>query len=149
MLSRPGKQKTNNYNTCIAQYLTKERQPDNEIWSVNRIYIDKYCYIKINIFLQRQCRKWGREASPRPIFIFFKKNFNKVKASGLQVTFNIFRFLTWNTIKTNCIKLETFRPEICSMLIFKKRILGIVSPPHCAYDNLRKISLSDFLCFLR
>ena len=53
MLSRPGKQKTNNYNTCIAQYLTKERQPDNEIWSVNRIYIDKYCYVKINIFLQR------------------------------------------------------------------------------------------------
>ena len=26
---------TNNYNTHIAQYLTKERQPDNEIWSDN------------------------------------------------------------------------------------------------------------------
>ena len=28
---------TNNYNTLIAQYLKKERQPDNEIWSANRI----------------------------------------------------------------------------------------------------------------
>ena len=28
---------TNSYNTHIAQYLKKERQSDNEIWSVNRI----------------------------------------------------------------------------------------------------------------
>ena len=28
---------TNNYNIRIAQYLKKERQPANEIWSVNRI----------------------------------------------------------------------------------------------------------------
>ena len=28
---------TNNCNTNIAQYLPKERQPDKEIWSVNRI----------------------------------------------------------------------------------------------------------------
>ena len=28
---------TNNHNTHIAQYPTKERQPDNEICSVNRI----------------------------------------------------------------------------------------------------------------
>ena len=27
---------TNNYNTYVTQYLTKWRQPDNEIWSVNR-----------------------------------------------------------------------------------------------------------------
>ena len=29
--------KTNNFNTHIAQYLVKERQSDNEIWSVNSI----------------------------------------------------------------------------------------------------------------
>ena len=29
---------TNNYNTHIAQYLKKQSQLDNEIWSVNRIY---------------------------------------------------------------------------------------------------------------
>ena len=28
---------TNNWNTHIAQYLKKQRQTDNEIWSVNRI----------------------------------------------------------------------------------------------------------------
>ena len=28
---------TNNYNTHSAQYLTKQKQPDDEIWSVNRI----------------------------------------------------------------------------------------------------------------
>ena len=29
---------TNNYSTHIAQYLKKQSQLDNEIWSVNRIY---------------------------------------------------------------------------------------------------------------
>ena len=28
---------TNNCNTHIAQYLMKEKQPDNQIWSTNRI----------------------------------------------------------------------------------------------------------------
>ena len=32
----------NDYNTHIAQYLTHERQPDNEIWSVDRIVQNKY-----------------------------------------------------------------------------------------------------------
>ena len=29
-------------------------------------------YNKINIFLQKLCRKWGRETSSRPLFIFWK-----------------------------------------------------------------------------
>ena len=29
---------TNNYNTHIAQYITKQTQRDNETWSINRIY---------------------------------------------------------------------------------------------------------------
>ena len=28
---------TDNYSTDIAQYLTNQRKPDNEIWSVDRI----------------------------------------------------------------------------------------------------------------
>ena len=28
---------TNTDNTCIAQYLTRQRQPGGETWSVNRI----------------------------------------------------------------------------------------------------------------
>ena len=51
------------YTYC--QNLTKQRQPDNNlIWSVNRIYI----YSNRNIFLQKLCRKWGRETS------FFSKS---------------------------------------------------------------------------
>ena len=38
---------TNNCNTHIAQYLPKERQPDNEIWSVNRTSQEKYFVSKI------------------------------------------------------------------------------------------------------
>ena len=27
-------------------------------------------YNKRNILLQKSCREWGREASPRPLFVF-------------------------------------------------------------------------------
>ena len=33
---------TNNCNTYIAQYLTRQKQPDNETWSVNRLQQEKY-----------------------------------------------------------------------------------------------------------
>ena len=33
---------TDNYNTPIAIYLKKQRQKDNEIWSINRTYQEKY-----------------------------------------------------------------------------------------------------------
>ena len=45
-------------------------------------------YNKRNIFLQKSCRKRGIETSSTPPF--FKKSLNAVKASGLQLTFNIF-----------------------------------------------------------
>ena len=32
----------NNYNTHIAQYFKKLRQPNNEIWLINRVSHDKY-----------------------------------------------------------------------------------------------------------
>ena len=44
-----------NYNAHIAQYLTNQRQQDNEIWSVNRISQEK-----------------GKETSSRPLFVFEK-----------------------------------------------------------------------------
>ena len=37
----------NNCNTHNAQYLTKKRQTDNEIWLGNRIYQAKYFSLKI------------------------------------------------------------------------------------------------------
>ena len=39
-------------------------------------------YNKRNIFLQNSCRKWGRETSSRPSFVF-KKAFYEVKENGL------------------------------------------------------------------
>ena len=38
---------TKNYNIHIAQYFTNQRQRDNEIWSVNRTFQDKYFSLKI------------------------------------------------------------------------------------------------------
>ena len=47
---------------------------------------------KKNIFLQKSCRKEGREI----FLLFFLKALHEVKASGLQLSFNIFRYpSTW------------------------------------------------------
>ena len=43
-----------------------------------------------NIFLQKYCKKWGRETSSRPIFVFvFLKASYKVKTSCPHLIFNI------------------------------------------------------------
>ena len=47
-------------------------------------------YNKINTFLQKLCGKWIKETSSRPLLIF-KNACYDVKASGLQLVFNIFR----------------------------------------------------------
>ena len=38
---------TMNFNTYAAQYLTNYRQPENEIWSVNRTSQEKHFSLKI------------------------------------------------------------------------------------------------------
>ena len=48
-------------------------------------------YNKINILLQKQCRKGGRKTSSRPLVVFAKKALYKVKASDLQLGSTIFR----------------------------------------------------------
>ena len=45
-------------------------------------------YNKRNIFLQKSCRKAGRLIPD--LYLYFKKAFYEVKASGLHVSFNIF-----------------------------------------------------------
>ena len=47
-------------------------------------------YNKINIFLPKLCRKCGRETSSRLLFVFFEKASNELKASGLELSFDIF-----------------------------------------------------------
>ena len=43
-----------------------------------------------------------------------------------------------DTIKTNCLKLQTTDPEMLMFYFFKKA-LGLVSPPHIMHGFLRKI----------
>ena len=51
-------------------------------------------YNKRNIFLQKSCRKWGRETSSRPLFVF-KKSFirGKSKWSAASFWYNLIAFL--------------------------------------------------------
>ena len=71
-----------------------------------------------NIFLQKLCRKWGRETNSRSISFFFlkKEALNEIKASGLHFSFNqnIFYFnIFWFDNRP-------FDPDIDSILIFRK-----------------------------
>ena len=91
----------------------------------------------------------------------FQKALYEIKSSGLQARFSIFGYpLTWFTIKTNCMKLQTFDPEICSIFVFQKSVWGqfvhhilcIIFREKCfsCYILLPfKISLYDCLYFLR
>ena len=55
--------------------------------------------------------------------LLFKKALYQVKASGLQLDFTIFRQPSnQHTIETNCLKLYTIDPEICSILIFQIKV---------------------------
>ena len=58
------------------------------------------------IFLQKSCRRWGKEISSRPHF-FKKKALYEVKANDLQLSFNHFSIVLnlAKTIKTKYIKL--------------------------------------------
>ena len=106
-------------------------------------------YSKRNIFLQKSCRKWGRETSLRPHFTFCKKKktflikkaSTELKASCLKVSFNIFRWSsTCHTIKTNYKTLDYSSRDMLNFEFLVKS-LGIVSPPHFVKDFSRKIFL--------
>ena len=102
-------------NNCIAQCPLFQR---NQTMKLGQLI----GYNKRNIFLQKWCRKWGRETNSRPLY-FWKIAWYEVKASGMLLSFNIFRKpSTWDIIKTNCIKLQTIGPEIHPVLIFQKRV---------------------------
>ena len=85
----------------------------------------------------------------------------EVKASGLQLSFNTFRYpSTWHTIKTNSMRFQTIDPEICSILIFQEKvqvqflrhILCLIFQEKCfSFDILLfdQISLSHCLYFSR
>ena len=93
-----------------------------------------------NIFLQKLCRKWHRVSSSRPLFVFYKASY-EVKASDQHLSFNVFWWYSiWTTIKTSSIKLQTVDPEICLILIFKKRPVTGFSNPFCVRFYNKNIS---------
>ena len=81
MTSQPGQQ-------TIAIHILPNisRSKDNQAMKFGQVIEDN----KANIFLWKVCRKWARETSFRPL-LFSKKALYEVKASGLQLSFNIFR----------------------------------------------------------
>ena len=77
---------------------------------------DKYFSLRIML-------KMRQGSQFQTVFLFFKKALLQVKASGLQLDFTIFRQPSnQHTIETNCLKLYTIDPEICSILIFQIRV---------------------------
>ena len=115
-------------------------------------------YDKKNIFLQKSSRKWGRKTSSRPLFDFSKRFIYEVEASGLQISFNIFRWLlTSHTMKINFrllvlryaqfsffrkVSENSFSSTIC-VSFFKRKCFS------CCILLTDKISLSDCFYFLR
>ena len=101
-----------------------------------------------------------RQGDKTQTSFYFLKKLNEVKTSGLQLSFKIFRQPSiWYTTKTNCIKLQTTDPEICSILIFQRRVWEqflhhiwcmIFQEKYFCYILLTdQMSLSDFLHFSR
>ena len=93
--------------------------------------------------------------------LFFKKTLFQVKASCLQLDFTIFRKPSnQHTIETNCSKLYTIDPEICSILTFQIRareqflqhILCMIFQQKCSlcyFLSTDQVSLPGCLYFLR
>ena len=83
-------------------------------------------YNKINIFLQKTCRKWCRDSSSRNFFLFFKKALYEVKASGRSLF--------------QCISIALYlafwhMPNF----YFLEKGLVLVYPPHFMHDFSRKM----------
>ena len=97
-------------------------------------------YNKI-IFFQKLCRKWARETSSRPLFIFQKSLiWSKSKFSATQFQY-IWIALNLAYNKNKLYKTLDYWSKDMLKFNFSEKGLGLVSPPHFAYDFSRKILL--------
>ena len=81
-------------------------------------------YNERNTFFQYLYRKWGRETSTRPLFTFWKSlKWGKRKPSAVSFQ-NISIAFNLAYIKTKVCKTLDYWSEICSILIFQKRVWG-------------------------
>ena len=111
-------------------------------------------YNKINIFLQDSCRKWGRETSSRPFFVF-KKAIYEVKASALQLAFTSsalqFQYisiaLNLANNKNKMYKTPDYWSKDMLNFDFSKKGLGLVSPPHFVHDFFSRKVFSNWPSF--
>ena len=101
-------------------------------------------YNKRNIFLQKSCRKWGRETSSRPLFVFWKSfiwgksKWSAAKFESVSIVLNLAK--NKNKIYKT---LEYWFRDILNFDVLEKG-LGIVSPRHFLYDFSRKMFLMLF-----
>ena len=106
-----------------------------------------------NIF-QKSCKKWGRVTRFR-LFPFFKKALHEVDASGLQLSFNIFREPSvWHTIKTTVSNFTILTQIYAQFYLFGKGSGNNFSTTLCLCFScytllIDQTSLSDCFYLLR
>ena len=89
--------------------------------------------------LQIPCRKWGRETSSRSLLLF-KNALLEVKASNLQLSYNLFQYSsTWH--KSKLYKTLSYWSRDMLNFDFLEKGLGIASIPYFAYGFSRKMFL--------
>ena len=99
-----------------------------------------------NIFLQKSCRKWGRETSSRPLFNFFNKTFMLGKSKWSATRFHYVSIalkLAYN--KNKLFKILHLWSRDMLNFDFLDKGLGKVSPPHLAHEFSTKIASSCIL----
>ena len=123
----------------IVRYLQKQRQSDNEIYSVN---------IRSGIFFRKNHVENETERLVPDLFLIFRKPLYEVKASGQLLSFNmLWQSSTWTSIKTNCMKLQTFVPETYSFFFLNK--CWDQSLQHIYFNNKKSFIVSSPSPFFR
>ena len=91
------------------------------------------------IFFQKTCRKWGRDTSSKPLFVFWKGFiWGKSKWFGVYCQYiSIVLNLAYD--KNKLYKtLNLWSRDMLNFCILEKD-LGIISPPHFVYDLSTKM----------
>ena len=106
-------------------------------------------YNKRNVFLQKSCRKRGRETNSRKSFIWGKSKWSAAWFQYILLALN----LAYN--KNKLYKTLGYWSRDMLNFDFLEKGLGIVSPPHFLYDISRKmfvmlyyINWSNFIVWL-
>ena len=98
-------------------------------------------YFKRNIFLENFCRKWGRETSSRPLFVFYK-SFILGKNKWFVAWFHYISIVLKSAYNRNKqFKGSHYWSRVMLNFGFLDKGLGIISLAHFVYDFLTKLFL--------